>query len=80
MSDVQDTFMLFSTRDDGKIEAKFIGEVVRALGLNPTEADIRRCGYTNPGIINRFLLYYIVYIQNQYEFCKINLHRGFICT
>lgn len=48
MSDIQDTFMLFSTRDDGKIEAKFIGEVVRALGLNPTEADIRRCGYNDP--------------------------------
>ena len=65
MSDIQDTFMLFSTRDDGKIEAKFIGEVVRALGLNPTEADIRRCGYNDPGtnyciLLKLFILLYFV--------------------
>uniref|UniRef100_A0A183B899 EF-hand domain-containing protein n=1 Tax=Echinostoma caproni TaxID=27848 RepID=A0A183B899_9TREM len=31
---------LFDSVGDGKILAKDIGEVVRALGLNPTESDV----------------------------------------
>jgi len=40
MSDFQDTFLLFDRKGDGKIETSQIGEVLRALNLNPTEAEV----------------------------------------
>ncbi|PAA48937.1 hypothetical protein BOX15_Mlig006818g2, partial [Macrostomum lignano] len=43
--EIRDTFRLFDIRGDEKIEARQIGEVVRALGLNPTEAEIKKAGY-----------------------------------
>jgi Ca2+-binding EF-hand superfamily protein len=37
---------------DGCIYAKQMGELLRALGQNPTEADIAKFGYVNrPGTI-----------------------------
>ncbi|VEL06790.1 unnamed protein product, partial [Protopolystoma xenopodis] len=45
-----ETFNLFDTKGDSKIEARHIGELVRALGLNPSEADIRKCGFQNARI------------------------------
>ena len=38
--DFQDTFLLFDRKGDGKIETSQIGEVLRALNLNPTEAEV----------------------------------------
>lgn len=40
MADFQDTFLLFDRKGDGKIETSQIGEVLRALNLNPTEAEV----------------------------------------
>jgi len=34
--------MLFDRRGDGKIESAHLGEVLRALGLNPTQADVQK--------------------------------------
>jgi len=48
LNDALETFALFDKKGDNKLEARQIGEVVRALGLNPTEAEIKKCGYNNP--------------------------------
>merc|ERR1712141_647824 len=34
--------MLFDTKGDGMIPANQVGEVLRALGQNPTEAEVKR--------------------------------------
>jgi myosin light chain 6 len=39
--DFRDAFSLFDDKGDDKIPKQLFGEVVRALGLNPTEAQIK---------------------------------------
>ena len=34
--------MLFDRRGDGKIESAQLGEILRSLGLNPTQADVKK--------------------------------------
>ncbi|KAF7234281.1 hypothetical protein EG68_11885 [Paragonimus skrjabini miyazakii] len=51
--EARDTFTLFDTVGDEKIEAKDIGEVVRALGLNPTESDVRK--FSNQTDTSKFI-------------------------
>ena len=47
-----EVFMLFDSKGDGKIAAAQLGDCLRALGQNPTEAEIKKCGYgQNPGIL-----------------------------
>jgi len=49
IADLQETFTLFDTRGDNKIAASQLGDVLRALHQNPTEQEIRKCGYSqNP--------------------------------
>jgi Ca2+-binding EF-hand superfamily protein len=37
-------------KGDGKIAASQLGDTLRSLGQNPTESEIRKCGYANnPG-------------------------------
>nr|CDS28312.1 myosin 2 essential light chain [Hymenolepis microstoma] len=43
--DAREFFSLFATGDDEKIEARYIGDLVRALGLVPTEAQIAKFGF-----------------------------------
>jgi myosin light chain 6 len=43
LSEFRDAFTLFDDRGDDRIHKVHLGEVVRALGLNPTEIDIKRC-------------------------------------
>lgn len=38
----QEAFNLFDNRGDGKIQQNQIGECLRALGQNPTEADVKK--------------------------------------
>ncbi|GAB6032089.1 hypothetical protein CHUAL_010453 [Chamberlinius hualienensis] len=40
----QDAFSLFDNRGDGKINISQLGDALRALGQNPTEADVKKCG------------------------------------
>jgi myosin light chain 6 len=47
ISEYQETFSLFDNKGDGKIFAHQMGEVLRAMGQNPTEAEVRKCGYQN---------------------------------
>lgn len=50
ITEVQETFNLFDQRGDGKIAAAQLGDVLRALGQNPTEIEVKKCGYANnPG-------------------------------
>ena len=45
--------MLYDNKGDGKIGASQLGDVMRSLGQNPCEAEIRKCGYAgNPGMSN----------------------------
>lgn len=39
--DFHEAFSLFDDRGDNKIPKQLFGEVVRALGLNPTEAQVK---------------------------------------
>ncbi|XP_076456260.1 myosin-2 essential light chain-like [Babylonia areolata] len=49
LNEIQETFSLFDTRGDGKIAASQLGDVLRSLQQNPTEQEIRKCGYSqNP--------------------------------
>ena len=38
-----ETFCLFDNRGDSKIQASQVGDVLRAMGQNPTEAEVRKC-------------------------------------
>lgn len=38
----QETFHLFDNRGDGKIQVNQVGDVLRALGQNPTESDVKK--------------------------------------
>lgn len=47
----RDVFAYFDSRGDDKIAVSQVGDVLRALGQNPTEADIKKCceGWRDPG-------------------------------
>jgi len=42
LPEYRDAFVLFDKRGDNKIDSQQIGDVMRALGLNPTEAEIKK--------------------------------------
>ena len=49
-SDLHEAFSLFDSKGDGKIAAAQLGDVLRALGQNPTEADVHKFGFAKkPG-------------------------------
>lgn len=41
LADIRDVFSLYDDRGDEQIPKHYLGEAVRALGLNPTEAEIQ---------------------------------------
>jgi myosin light chain 6 len=43
----QETFSLFDNKGDGRIYGYQLGEVLRAMGQNPTEAEVKKCGFHN---------------------------------
>ncbi|VDO66723.1 unnamed protein product [Heligmosomoides polygyrus] len=43
LADCREVFSYFDSRGDEKISVQQVGDVLRALGQNPTEADIGRC-------------------------------------
>jgi len=47
ISECQETFSLFDNKGDGKIFAHQLGEVLRAMGQNPTEAEVKKCGFSD---------------------------------
>lgn len=64
-SDIQETFNLFDQRGDGKIAASQLGDVLRALGQNPTELEVRKCGYNNPGMYIVCFPWLIVFLDKK---------------
>jgi len=42
VAEFQETFMLFDTKGDGMIPSNQVGDVLRALGQNPTESEVKR--------------------------------------
>lgn len=43
IQELQETFNIFDSKGDGMIAVKQVGDVLRAMGQNPTEADIAKC-------------------------------------
>jgi myosin light chain 6 len=43
LSESREVFCYFDAKGDDKIAVAQVGDVLRALGQNPTEADVRRC-------------------------------------
>jgi len=43
LADAREVFIYFDTKGDNKISVGQVGDVLRALGQNPTEADIKKC-------------------------------------
>lgn len=41
-TEFQEAFSLFDSRGDGKIATSQLGDVLRALGQNPTEAEVKK--------------------------------------
>ena len=42
ISDFHEAFLLYDNRGDGKISVSLIGDVMRALGQNPTESEVKK--------------------------------------
>lgn len=42
ISEFQEAFLLYDQRGDGKIPVAQIGDVMRALGQNPTESEVKK--------------------------------------
>lgn len=42
ISEHKESFTLFDRRGDGKIDSSQLGEVLRALGHNPTQAEVKK--------------------------------------
>lgn len=42
ISEHKEAFMLFDRRGDGKIDSSQLGEVLRSLGHNPTQAEVKK--------------------------------------
>uniref|UniRef100_A0A2P2HZ24 Myosin-2 essential light chain-like n=1 Tax=Hirondellea gigas TaxID=1518452 RepID=A0A2P2HZ24_9CRUS len=45
IQEFQETFSIFDQKGDNKIQVTQIGEALRALGQNPTEADVKRLSH-----------------------------------
>merc|ERR1711970_526161 len=42
VEDFKEVFQLFDTKGDGLIQVTQVGEVLRALGTNPTEGEVKK--------------------------------------
>lgn len=61
LSDCREIFCYFDTKGDEKIHVKQVGDVLRSLGQNPTEAEIQKCcdHWKNSG--KNFILFYFTH-------------------
>jgi len=42
LADFQEAFQLFDQKGDGRVQVSQIGDILRALGQNPTESDVKK--------------------------------------
>ena len=47
IAEFHEAFLLYDNRGDGKIPAALIGDVIRALGQNPTETEVKKLAHEN---------------------------------
>lgn len=48
--DFQEAFQLFDQKGDGRVQVSQIGDILRALGQNPTESDVKKLTHNHrPG-------------------------------
>ena len=47
INEFHEAFLLYDNRGDGKISVNLIGDVMRALGQNPTESEVTRTILSN---------------------------------
>lgn len=72
LSEAREVFNYFDTKGDVKISVYQVGDVLRALGQNPTETDIKKCCSNWPNEETRitfedFLPIYQTIIKNKEE-------------
>ena len=49
-TDFQEAFQLFDQKGDGRVQVSQIGDILRALGQNPTESDVKKLTHNHrPG-------------------------------
>ncbi|VDL61272.1 unnamed protein product [Hymenolepis diminuta] len=69
LQDARELFSLFATGEDEKIEARYIGDLVRALGLVPTEAQIAKFGFKDkPCKSLAILVYGLLFVAERISF------------
>lgn len=57
-SDFQEAFQLFDQKGDGRVQVSQIGDILRALGQNPTESDVKKLTHNHrPGNLSFTNLY-----------------------
>lgn len=72
--DFQEAFQLFDQKGDGRVQVSQIGDILRALGQNPTESDVKKLTHDHrPGqwFFNIFLIYFILiffYLEERINF------------
>ena len=65
LSECREVFCYFDSKGDEKIAVSQVGDVLRALGQNPTDAEIRKCcsHWTDPDIRITFEDFVPIYQQ-----------------
>lgn len=76
---------MFDNKGDGKIYAHQLGEVLRAMGQNPTEAEVKKCGFSDkPGMHSSvtsgmFCMWELIAVFSVWLKCCHNIAYGMQC-
>ena len=70
ISEFREAFQLFDRSGDERIKLSQVGDVIRALGQNPTNAEVAKV-LSNPNPEGSFCK-----ITNLQQFCNYNLFRN----
>lgn len=54
VAEYQEVFGIFDNRGDGKVPVSLIGELLRACGQNPTEAEWKKLVGDDPGMLETY--------------------------
>uniref|UniRef100_A0A915NWB3 EF-hand domain-containing protein n=2 Tax=Meloidogyne TaxID=189290 RepID=A0A915NWB3_9BILA len=81
LAECREIFCYFDSKGDEKINVKQVGDVLRALGQNPTEAEIHKCceNWTNPEArisFEEFVPIYQAVSKNSGQFTKEQFVEG----
>jgi myosin light chain 6 len=64
LAQCREVFLYFDTKGDEKISVSQVGDVLRAMGQNPTQAEINKCceHWTNPSELLFCLIFLYIFI------------------